>query len=367
MTLGGKGGGSQTFDDLKPKTQQQIDLENKFYGISDRVLNGATTGDYGTDQLGRYLTTARDQQNTANDRYNYLGGQIGAYDNQRNSALTAAGSAGDWQKQQANNAFSRATTAGDDWYGRSSDAFDRANSMIRQSDENATLSSESNKWYDQYAQGQLTGASNLLESGQIPEELEARMLDTINRGTKTGMGSMLNDLAQRGVINSSVTGQGISRLGQQAANAYNDGYLNTFNSVLQGYQGNAAGAANSAKAFADTYLNINRDLNSGAQTAIDLGNSLAGTGSMRTSDQLNVGNALQNAGSQNISDQLALAGGWQNAAMAGLMEREQIMNQIPQFWDNAMASTNYSRDWLKQVQDDRARDTRTTVVDQGKK
>ena len=48
------------------------------------------------------------------------------------------------------------------------------------------------------------------------------------------MGSLLNNMSSRGVVNSSITGQGISRLGQQAADAYNRNYLNAFNSVLSG-------------------------------------------------------------------------------------------------------------------------------------
>jgi hypothetical protein len=114
-------------------------------------------------------------------------------------------------------------------------------------------------------------------------------------------------------------------------------------------------------------MNINRDLNSGAQTAMNIGNSYNSAGSQRTSDLLNVGNAQQNAGNQAFNDQLNLAGGYNQAGMSNLMQQDQIMNQIPQYWQNALASLGLPQQFLDQMQQDRARDTRTTVVDQGKK
>ena len=81
-------------------------------------------------------------------------------------------------------------------------------------------------------------------SGNLPSQLTEAMNSSVNKSLQGSMGSMLNNLANRGVINSSIASQGISRLGQQAADAYNSNYLNAYNSVnnqyanaLQGSQG----------------------------------------------------------------------------------------------------------------------------------
>ena len=75
----------------------------------------------------------------------------------------------------------------------------------------------------------------VIRSGDIPQGLTDRMNASVTKELQGGMGNMLNSLGNRGVLNSSITSQGVSRLGQQAADAYNKNYLAAFNSVLQGY------------------------------------------------------------------------------------------------------------------------------------
>lgn len=60
------------------------------------------------------------------------------------------------------------------------------------------------------------------------------------------MGNMLNGLANRGVVNSSITSQGVNNLSQAAADAYNRNYLNAFNSVINGYAQGLQGAQSNA-------------------------------------------------------------------------------------------------------------------------
>ena len=67
----------------------------------------------------------------------------------------------------------------------------------------------------------------------------------VNNDLKSGMGNMLNNLASRGVLNSSITSAGINQLAENAANAFNQNYLQAYNSAmsglgqtLQGSQGN---------------------------------------------------------------------------------------------------------------------------------
>jgi hypothetical protein len=78
---------------------------------------------------------------------------------------------------------------------------------------------------------------NVLRSGTVPQPLADNMTASVNRGLQSGMGSMLNSSASRGVLNSSVTNQGIGNLSRAAANAFQDNYSNIWNSVLSGYQG----------------------------------------------------------------------------------------------------------------------------------
>jgi hypothetical protein len=82
----------------------------------------------------------------------------------------------------------------------------------------------------------------VIRSGNIPQGLTDRMNASVNKELQGGMGNMLNSLGSRGVLNSSITSQGVSRLGQQAADAYNKNYLAAFNSVLQGYGQGMQGA-----------------------------------------------------------------------------------------------------------------------------
>ena len=79
-------------------------------------------------------------------------------------------------------------------------------------------------------------------SGNLPSQLTEAMNSSVNKSLQGSMGSMLNNLANRGVINSSIASQGISRLGQQAADAYNSNYLNAYNSVGQQYSNALQGA-----------------------------------------------------------------------------------------------------------------------------
>ena len=76
---------------------------------------------------------------------------------------------------------------------------------------------------------------NVTNTGNIPSGLTNAMNASVNKELQGSMGNMLNGLSSRGVLNSSITNQGVSRLGQQAADAFNKNYLNAYNSVLGGY------------------------------------------------------------------------------------------------------------------------------------
>ena len=104
--------------------------------------------------------------------------------------------------------------------------------------------------------GQLDKANSLvdslfgvLQSGEIPSSITDKLNAGVTKDLQSSMGSMLNNLSKRGVLNSSITSQGTSRLGQQAADAFNKNYLNAFNSVISGYGSALQGAQGNASSL----------------------------------------------------------------------------------------------------------------------
>ena len=89
--------------------------------------------------------------------------------------------------------------------------------------------------------------ANIARTGNIPTEISDRLNSSVNQGLQSSMGSMLNNLGQRGVLNSSVTTAGTNQLSQAAADAFNRNYLTAYQSVLselgQGLQGKQANTA----------------------------------------------------------------------------------------------------------------------------
>ena len=91
--------------------------------------------------------------------------------------------------------------------------------------------------------------SGVLQSGEIPSSITDKLNAGVTKDLQSSMGSMLNNLSKRGVLNSSITSQGTSRLGQQAADAFNKNYLNAFNSVVNGYGSAISGAQGNTSAL----------------------------------------------------------------------------------------------------------------------
>jgi hypothetical protein len=93
----------------------------------------------------------------------------------------------------------------------------------------------------------------VIRSGDISNNLTDRMNASVTKELQSGMGSMLSNYNNRGVLNSSITGAGINNLAANAADAYNKNFQSAFNSVLGGYgsalqgaQGNAQGLLGAA-------------------------------------------------------------------------------------------------------------------------
>ena len=62
--------------------------------------------------------------------------------------------------------------------------------------------------------------ATLARTGNLPSGLAENLNTSVNQELKSGMGTMLNNLANRGIVNSSTMTQGVNNLSQQAADAY---------------------------------------------------------------------------------------------------------------------------------------------------
>lgn len=90
--------------------------------------------------------------------------------------------------------------------------------------------------------------ATLARTGNLPSGLAENLNTSVNQELKSGMGTMLNNLASRGVVNSSIMSQGVNNLSQQAADAYTRNYMTAYQaalggmgSALQGQQNNLSG------------------------------------------------------------------------------------------------------------------------------
>ena len=92
--------------------------------------------------------------------------------------------------------------------------------------------------------------ANVARTGNIPSAMADRLNASVNQSLQSGLGSMLNGLASRGVLNSSITGQGINNLSQSAADAYNRNYMTAYQAVLGGLGQAMQGQQSSANAYA---------------------------------------------------------------------------------------------------------------------
>ena len=90
--------------------------------------------------------------------------------------------------------------------------------------------------------------ADVARTGTLPSALTNAMNASVNQGLQSSMGSMLNGLANRGVLNSSVTTAGTNQLSQAAADAYNRNYLTAYQSVLGGLGSALQGQQNNTSA-----------------------------------------------------------------------------------------------------------------------
>ena len=90
--------------------------------------------------------------------------------------------------------------------------------------------------------------ATLARTGNLPSGLTKNLNASVNQELRGSMSTMLNNLANRGVVNSSIMTQGVNNLSQQAADAYARNYMTAYQaalsgmgSALQGQQNNLSG------------------------------------------------------------------------------------------------------------------------------
>lgn len=98
--------------------------------------------------------------------------------------------------------------------------------------------------------------ATLARTGNLPSGLANNLNASVNQELQGSMGTMLNNLANRGVVNSSIMSQGVNNLSKQAADAYNRNYLTAYqtalsgmNSALQGQQANTSALLSATNAI----------------------------------------------------------------------------------------------------------------------
>lgn len=86
--------------------------------------------------------------------------------------------------------------------------------------------------------------ADIARTGNIPSGVVDRINTKVNRDLQSSMGTMLNNLGKRGVLNSSITSSGINQLSQNAAEAFNNNYMTAYQSVLSGLGQGLQGSQN---------------------------------------------------------------------------------------------------------------------------
>lgn len=85
---------------------------------------------------------------------------------------------------------------------------------------------------------------DVAKNGTLPQNLTNNMNASVNKELQSSMGDMINSLANRGVLNSSVTTAGTNQLSQAAADAFNKNYLSAYQSTLSGLGSALQGSQN---------------------------------------------------------------------------------------------------------------------------
>lgn len=148
---------------------------------------------------------------------------------------------------------------------------------------------------NEQAQNQLAQANRGWESltqGILPQSYLDNMQTVVNNGVRNSVGNVLNDLAAKGVVNSSVMNTAIGNIEKQAANTMAENYNTNINDLsgLYGQLANNAGQNITTAAAAQEgqmepgmqYFNASLGLGGASNAALG---SLAGKGTSTTTQR----------------------------------------------------------------------------------
>lgn len=202
----------------------------------------------------------------------------------------------------------------------------------------------------------------LARTGKIAPAMTDAMNASVARAMNQSIGQNLNDLAARGVLNSTVTNRGLQNINDAAADAYSKNYLNAYNAALNAWQG-AAGAQNQVIGGYRNAQGAINDTIAGKNAAI--GGQKAAMDAL--TQAINGYGTAANAVSQNIAAQNAALGGYNSAltAQRGLMQ--DYLNMPKQIIDSATALYSPAYSFWKDLQHSYdSKEDYDTIVKQGK-
>ena len=161
---------------------------------------------------------------------------------------------------------------------------------------------------NQNAQNQISGAQNgitNLQNGQLPQSYLDNMSDAIRSGVTNTVGQNINDLGNRGVLNSSVTGQAMNDIEKNVSNTMAQQYTNNISQLSNLYnnQINSATAGTTAAAAAQE---------AAQQPALNLWNASIGLNGTTTG-------ALAAAAGKGTTTNTATTSGGSSGLLGGLL------------------------------------------------
>ena len=119
-------------------------------------------------------------------------------------------------------------------------ALNQQNALLGQLTGNNGLLAKNNSLVDELA--------NIARTGNIPSTISDNLNKSVTKNLQSSMGTMLNNLASRGVLNSSVTTTGTNQLAQAAADSFNRNYLTAYQAALSGLGSALQGQQNNTSA-----------------------------------------------------------------------------------------------------------------------
>lgn len=356
--FGGGGSSTTTVQKRDPKSAEHLAMDKSVYDTMNQLIGryggtaipkasvmptgwGAdpslgsmhtgTAGTVGGSALGTRLNTADTLNDLANWNSIYLQNALPTYINQSDSALGRADALASAYK----NPYLAADF--DPYIQKMGDVADSTTQFATQYYDDADFYLGQNK--DLVSRG----------GSQALDTLMGKVYESLHRNYQQNASSLLNQAAQRGVVNSSISQKMLGDLGSQISNAAADQYLSGYGTLL------------------DSTLK-------GAQTAGELARGVVSTGDQSISNFQNVVNSMLGVNQGELQAMLGQTGALTDVAaghnknyLSALQGLETLAGLPTQYYEGAMAplvpAYNYWRDLTNAYYGHEDYDT---VVKQGK-